>query len=276
MKKKGAFEENIEKDPSGMINEDESVIINNKKKKIIIIISIVLAAIILLGAIGGTLLIVFQNKALQTPKNLHIENFDQEKDFVLLLNWDYVFNADDYTLEFIYELYPEQINSVNVVKNGYYVERKRGEIKYRVRANKGEKSGAFTQWYSFSINALQLDLPKITLVQNGNEIEMIWTEIKYKYYNDYGTVYYEILEGANGEYWVQNPSFITSNEQKTIILPPDVDLFMVKIRAINYRQFNIMNDNGIGTKKIIEYEPKSLFDIYETSDVWTEEEIEIQ
>lgn len=267
-----------------------------KKNKTKIIILIICAVIILSFVITGILLFVNRDnegsvfyKLLRfgepvVPQNLYVEDFDQQNSFEILLRWNKVFNATNYTVEYIYGLYPDKVETIDAANNGIRVSRKRGFLKYRVRANNGNKTGEFSDWQTFYIESMQLDaldINKIEYNQEGNMIEFSWEPVYFKYYNAENKVLsYELIDA---QYWkgddpdyTENPSYYTPAGQSSydfIVKKTNGeyigDYLVIKIRPINYTVLYM-------GEKLIHYDPLELYELYGVTDNWVEIEIEIQ
>lgn len=278
---------------SGMISQDAETITKIRKNRKMKIIAFIVAIAFVLGAIGGSIagILTFNNEgsffynvfkrgSLNRPQNLRIEDFDEQTSFSFLVRWDKVANATSYTLECKYELYPDVIDTYEVfAKDGRYIERKRGEFWYRAKANNLSGSSDFSEWKSFVIPPMQLDLPEITMLQIGNDVIVSWTEVQYKYFNNYGTVFYECIEG--GYYIDEEQNVFPANEP---LLTYDrkytfenvvhlCDIFTIKVRPINYIFMMVPNEINGMPERIIMNEPAELYDIYVGTDEWAEQEL---
>jgi hypothetical protein len=276
---------------SGMVWKDPSEIERRKKKKIIKLVALITAAAVLLAIIGvvivGALTVndegsfsykLFKRGPLDAPRNLRIEDFDQEKNFTVFIKWDYVAKATNYTLEVEYELYPNEIISFDIMLNGRYVERKRGEMRYRVRANNLSGKGQFTEWQTLDIKPMQLALPEISLYKDETYVYFTWTKVKYQYANEFGDVAYQFADGGHfiedpPEPWENSPQYSSGGiEYKTELsdLRDRCDIYTVKVRPLNYAIF--WSDEKF-RYEIINV-PK-LYDIYELSDTWAEAQLDL-
>ncbi|HHU42710.1 MAG: hypothetical protein QM214_05970 [Bacillota bacterium] len=259
-----------------------------KKKKLTKIIAIVVAAVIGLGIIGtavfgfltmddenGFFYKIIKRGNLSAPKNVRVDEFNQQSDYLVLIKWDDVVNATDYTLQVKYELYPDEIHSFTVKLNGRYIERKRGNLYFRVRANNLSGEGKFSGWKQFYIEPMKLELPEITMTQEGENVHVSWTPIEYAYLNETRGVWFEVYDGGywvdedEPEYWESTYPFYTTRTEHTFPIAARTDVFTLRVRPLNYI---ILNVNPL---QIIE-EPPQLFDIYETPDEWAEAEIVIE
>lgn len=266
---------------------------NKKIKTIIIFISIfvglaiITTAIVAFANLNNTDSIFYdflKRKTPLSPNNLLIDEFDENTSFSFLVKWDHVANASSYTLEYEYELYPGEIKEYETVNNGAIIERKRGEFHYRVKANNKNGDSEFTEWTTFYIKPLRLEIPEINFVQEQNFITINWTEVNYKYYNNYYKVStYEFIDatywyGDDAEYHENWPLYTPKENKKITITKGDNnyigDVLVVKIRALNCMYLLISDDGIIKQEKI--NAPERLYDIYEVSDEWAEVEIIIE
>lgn len=258
-----------------------------KKKAAIKLTAIITAAVLGIILVAGGILVLsninnpdsvfydfFGTKKPLTPKNLRVENFDSQKDFVLLLRWDKIRNAESYTVEVVYDLYPDDTISHQVYNDGIFVERKRGTLKYRVKASNKRGSSDFTQWATYYVIPLELEKPDLNWVREGDSVIINWNSLKYKYFNEEKEVTtYELVDGA---YWldepaniIENPPLFTPNEEYIIDLFKGGeyigDVLIIKIRAVNYTY-----RYGMGRIN----DPPELYNIYQSSE-WTVVEIPI-
>lgn len=277
---------------TGMVLQEPAELERRKKKRIIKLVAIVLAAAVLLTAIGGVVagLLTFNREGtlfynmfkrgkLSAPQNLRLEDFDQEKDFALLIKWDDVAKATGYTLEVEYELYPDAPVSYEVALNGRYVERKRGEMRYRVKSKNLTDTCEFTQWQTFDISSLALDLPEISLHKDEEYVYFSWSNVTYKYFNDFGNVSYQFADGGyflgeSPETWENPPQYSSGGVEYKIELADlrtRCDVFTIKVRPLNYTIF-------WSTEKftyVVLNEPVELYDTYELGEIWAEMQLDL-
>ncbi len=274
----------------------QKVKINNKKKKIITLIVCIPIFIVLV--FGAVYIIVTKDnenslykKLLNIgvpsiPQNLHVEDFDQRDDFEVLIRWKEVFNATGYTLEYKYEFDYYEVESVETTLSGRYVERKRGTLQYRVKAHNKKRESQFSEWQSFYIEPMKLELPEIKYTQNrdDNTITISWNPVEYKYYNEMRDVpSYELIDAT---YWHgENPEYTQSRPLETISYNYEYtietfkgydyigDVLLIKIRALNYM---CVPDEKMPAVIRREYKPIELYEIYDISEEWAEIEIEIE
>lgn len=277
---------------SGMVLQEPSAIERRKKKKIFKLAAIITAAVVFLAAAGGAITALltvnkegsffynmYKRGSLDAPKNVRVDNFNQETDFLIPIRWDDIARATDYTLELEYELYPDKPVIYNVKLNGRNVDRKRGEMRYRVRANNLSGSSEFCEWQTLDIEPMQLELPEITLYKDDTYVYYRWSTVKYKYFNDYGDVLYQFTDGGHfsedpPEAWQNTPHYSQAGEEyKTELsdLRERCDIFIIRVRPLNYSIF-YSNEK---LKYIVLNEPFTLFDLYELSDTWAEAQLDL-
>ncbi len=299
MKKKNLFSKHnakikdFEKQASsGMVMQEPAAIERRKKKRMFKIAAIVTAAVVFLAAVGGGIAGVltinqegslfynlYKRGKLNSPKNVRIEDFIQETDYAIFIKWDYVTKATDYTLELDYELYPDTPVTYKVTLDGRYVERKRGELRYRVKANNLTDSSEFTAWQTLDVKPLKLELPEITLYKDDTYVYYTWSAVQYKYFNDYGDVTYQFTDGGHfiedpPEPWQNPPEYSQAGvEYKTELsdLRERCDIFIIRVRPLNYSIFWSTEK----FKYVVLNEPIELFDIYELSDTWAEAQLDL-
>lgn len=277
---------------SGMVLQEPSAIERRKKKKIFKLAAIITAAVVFLAAAGGAIAALltvnqegsffynmYKRGSLEAPKNIRVEDFNQQASFVVLIKWDDVARSTDYTLELVYELYPDTPVTYRVTLNGRRVERKRGEMRYRVRANNLSGSGDFSEWQTLEIEPLRLQLPEITLYKDDTYVYYSWSTVKYKYSNEYGDVLYQFTDGGHfsedpPEAWQNNPQYSQGEtEYKTELsdLRERCDIFIIRVRPLNYSIFWSTEK----FKYVVLNEPFTLFDVYELSDTWAEAQLDL-
>lgn len=298
LKKKKTSQKIEEGSASGMVSQDAGALSKLRKKRTMKIVAIAVAIAFILGAIGGVVAgvltmnnegsffyNVFKRGSLNTPQNLRIEDFDEESDFIMLIKWDKVMNATSYVLECKYDLYPDIIDTYEIqTKNGRYIERKRGELCYRVKASNLSGGGDFSEWKNFVVPPMQLELPEITMVQDGDDLIVSWTEVKYRYSEEYGTVYYECdedgyFEDEEESVFPANVPYLTNVKQNKYSienLKNRCDIFVVKVRPINYTFLGVESPIVGHTDIVIMNQPQKLYDIYVTPDGWAELSIDIK
>ncbi len=292
-------QEAIDTQGTGVVSITQEQVNELKRKNKIKLIALILCvAIILSIAVGITLVILNKDNPdsvfygiirmgrVKVPTNLRVEDFNQERDFEVLIRWTEVFNATHYTLEYMYGLYPDEVQSVNAANNGIRIFRKRGLLKYRVRANKDSEIGEFSQWESFYIEPMRLnkvDKNKCDYYQENNEIIFSWQSIEVQSSNKNLPVYsYELItaqywKGDDPDYTESNEPYRVPNGQTTyniMVKKPNNeyigDYLVLKIRPLNY---TVYSDGFTRT----EDKSIALYELYGISDDdWVEIEIEIE
>lgn len=264
-------------------NEDS--VKEKKRNKTAIIALIVISALLVCGGVGAGIYFLVdyvKSNTITAPANLRIEEFDESKSLYVRVRWDIVEAAETYTVEYVYGLYPDKVNTVIVNKSGTDIERKRGDLTVRVTATNKSGDALSSEWKVFGIPGFVLAQPKVTVKQlEKGSINYEWNKVTYSgaldtkyvpYYEWKETFYYAPID--------EGDDYEKEETERTVKTTP-LNSFSISAAIVNK-----LKSDGIG-KIVIQVRPLNyglaldgetrigivdLYDLYEIPE-WSEAEL---
>ncbi len=150
-----------------------------KRKKLYIIIGSIVLAVLIAASIAVPILVIRSLPKIPEPV---FAEFDQLSDLTIRVEWKKIYKAKSYDVEYCYGN-PAEPNAIIISgtteQTFFSIERRKGVLNVRVRANFGGEKGAYSAWIRTNIVPIRLSAPFITI---SDSLNISWSEVKYSYY----------------------------------------------------------------------------------------------
>jgi len=249
----------------------------SSKKKGKVIVILIIAALVVAGIVIGILL--WKGRQSYIPEGFSADIDDQIK-FYITITWEDIAEAEEYNVEYEYSLYSGQMHSQTVTSSEITIDRKRGELKYRVQSVIKGKANPFSAWQSYAVAPMELPFFIPPTLEPSEELENTFILnlpiVVYERYDKelVAVPTFEIKDKLPSETNFGQSIFRVISHSYT--LPADEKgTFTVKVRALNNTTFTATDEKTGQLIPITENIPVELYDLYEPSD-WIEISIEIE
>lgn len=150
-----------------------------KRKKLYIIIGSIVLAVLIAASIAVPILVINSLPKVPTPV---FAEFDQLSDMTIKVEWEKVYKATSYDIEYCYGNPAEDgavIIDGSTQNTAFSIERKKGVLSVRARASFDNNKGSFSSWVRTIIAPIKLSAPYVTI---SDALTISWSEAKYNYY----------------------------------------------------------------------------------------------